>query len=61
MALYGLIVASLLLGLSIYHTGLALKNRTTSEELREKYDAWGGNPYSYGDNSFKNWMYFWHT
>ena len=59
VGIYSLVVGVLLLGLSLYHTLLALKNQTTSEELREKYDAWGGNPYSYGDYSWKNWQYFW--
>jgi len=60
-ALYGLIVSILVLGLSIYHTGLALKGQTTSEEQRDKYEIWGGNPYSFGDYSYKNWLYFWNT
>ena len=60
MALYGLVVAVLLLGLTLYHTGLVFKNQTTSEELREKYDTWGGNPYTYGEYSWKNLLYFWH-
>lgn len=61
MGLYGVVVAVLLLGLSIYHTSLALTNQTTSEELKEKYELWGGNPYNYGDYSYKNCLYFWHT
>lgn len=61
IGLYGIIVALLLIGLSIYHSCLACKNQTTSEELKEKYDMWGGNPYSYGDFSLKNCLYFLHT
>ena len=59
MAIYGIIVAVLLFGLTAYHACLALKNQTTSEDLRDRYETWGGNPYSYGDYSLKNLAYFW--
>ena len=56
-AAYGLIVAFLLIFLSGYHMSIVYSNETTQEDIREKYDTWGGNPY---DQSLKqNLRYFW--
>jgi hypothetical protein len=56
VALYGLIVTLLLLALTGYHTSIVNENETTQEELRNKYNKWGGNPYNL--TLSQNWSYF---
>ena len=48
MAVYGLMVAVLLMCLTTYHTAAIGSNETTQEDIREKYETWGGNPYNMG-------------
>ena len=57
--MYALVIFILLFGLNIFHTNLILSNQTTQEEIRYKYDSWGGNPYNYGYCSIGNFRYFW--
>lgn len=59
MAIYALIVIVLLFGLNFYHCYLMCNNETTQEQVREKYDTWGGNPYDQG--CLPNTKYFFST
>ena len=58
MLVYGAAVMLLLFSLTAYHTHLVVANQTTQEEIREKYEKWGGNPYNRGTYSKQNWLYF---
>jgi ribose/xylose/arabinose/galactoside ABC-type transport system permease subunit len=57
MAVYGLFVAILLMCLTGYHTGAIGGNETTQEDIRDKYETWGGNPYNMGQWSKQNLYY----
>jgi hypothetical protein len=46
----------LLFALTGYHTSIVNDNETTQEELRDKYNKWGGNPYNLSLS--QNWAYF---
>jgi len=56
LAIYGICVCLLLFTLTTYHSSLIVQNRTTQEEMRDKYSKWGGNPYDRKTNS--NCLYF---
>jgi len=45
----GGLATPLLTCLVAYHTHLILRNKTTQEEVRNKYSKWGGNPYDRGN------------
>ena len=55
MILYCFIVTALLVTLNIYHCALILENETTSEDQKDKYKSWNGNPYDMGAS--KNMSY----
>ena len=57
MAVYGLMVAVLLMCLTGYHTAAIGSNETTQEDVRDKYETWGGNPYNMGKWSKQNLYY----
>ena len=57
MAVYGLMVAVLLMCLTGYHTAAIASNETTQEDVRDKYETWGGNPYNMGKWSKQNLYY----
>lgn len=54
MIIYGTLVTLLLTSLTIYHGTLICNNKTTQEEMRAKYEAWGSNPYNRGAYSRQN-------
>ena len=58
LILYGIVVSLLLLSLVAYHLHLVVNNQSTQEEMKEKYELWGGNPYNRGQYSRQNWNYF---
>lgn len=56
MVVYTFCVSILLFALTGYHCCLLLQNSTSQEDLRDKHDQWGGNPYNLG--SKHNCWYF---
>lgn len=58
MVIYGALVFALLLSLTCYHSFLIANNSTTQEEMRQKHELWGGNPYNRASEKKKNLNYF---